>query len=263
MASSRVLMEYASPISFLMMIASYFVMPLLMNVNVIAFWPSWRVMRKLLVKLLIDKKHLFFFSRNTRPEIRVDIQHMLGARIMEDCEKYLSLPMVGGKLKVNTFRELHEKINKRVLGWNKKFISKAAREVLIKTVAQAILTYSMGIFKLPKALCDSINSILAKYWWGKRRMRRKSIELIGKSCVLLRPTVVWVFGTSKLLTWQCWLNKYVDSFTTLILFSIGFTSLDIFRSAPLWMLIWALTPLMCGEAYWLLGTFSRRGHTGV
>ena len=58
MASSRVLMEYASPISFLMMIASYFVMPLLMNV--ITFWPSWRVMRKLQGKLLIDKKHLFF-----------------------------------------------------------------------------------------------------------------------------------------------------------------------------------------------------------
>ena len=82
---------------------------------------------------------------------------------MEDCEKYLGLPMVGGKSKVNTFRELHEKINKRVLGWKEKFISKAGREVLIKTVAQAIPTYSMGIFKIPKALCDSINSILAKY----------------------------------------------------------------------------------------------------
>ena len=80
---------------------------------------------------------------------------------MEDCEKYLGLPMVGGKSKVNTFRELHEKINKRVLGWKEKFISKAGREVLI--VAQAIPTYSMSIFKLPKALCDSINSILAKY----------------------------------------------------------------------------------------------------
>ena len=119
------------------------------------------------------QKTSLFFSRNTRPEIRADIQHMLGARIMEDCEKYLGLPMVGGKSKINTFRELHEKINKRVFGWKEKFISKVGREVLIKTVAQAIPTYSMGIFKLPKALCDSINSILAKYWWGQTKDEKK------------------------------------------------------------------------------------------
>ena len=67
--------------------------------------------------------------------------------------------------KVNTFKDLGEKITKRVLGWNEKYISKADREILIKTVAQAILTYTMGMFKIPKALCDTINSTLAKYWW--------------------------------------------------------------------------------------------------
>lgn len=123
-------------------------------------------MRKLLVKPSIEQKMSLFFSRNTRLEIKADIQHMLRSRIMEDCEKYLGLPVIGGNSKVNTFRELHEKINKRVIGRKEKFISKAGREVLIKIVAQAIPTYLMGIFKLPKALCDSINSILAKYWWG-------------------------------------------------------------------------------------------------
>ena len=66
---------------------------------------------------------------------------------MEDCEKYLGLPMVGGKSKVNTFRELREKIFKRVIRWKEKFISQARREIIIKTVAQAIPTYTMGIFK--------------------------------------------------------------------------------------------------------------------
>ena len=72
----------------------------------------------------------------------------------------------GGKSKLNTFKDLLEKITKQVLGWKEKFISKAGREILIKTVAQAIPIYSMGIFRIPKALCDSINSTLAKYWWG-------------------------------------------------------------------------------------------------
>ena len=94
------------------------------------------------------------------------IQGMIGARIMENCEKYLGLPMVGEKSKLNTFKELGEKIIRRVLGWKEKYISKVGREILIKTVAQAISTYSMGILKIPKALCDTINSTLAKHWWG-------------------------------------------------------------------------------------------------
>ena len=92
---------------------------------------------------------------------------------MENCEKYLGLPMIGGKSKVNTFKDRREKITKRVLGWKEKYISKVEREVLIKTIAQAIPTYSMSIFKIPKALCDSINSILAKYWWGQTKDEKK------------------------------------------------------------------------------------------
>ena len=82
---------------------------------------------------------------------------------MENCEKYLGLPMVGGKSMLNTFKDLWEKITKRVLGWKEKFISKASMEILIKTIAQAIPIDSMGIFQISKALCDSINSTLAKY----------------------------------------------------------------------------------------------------
>ena len=119
------------------------------------------------------QKTSIFFSRNTRPNVKRNIQRMMGARIMEDCEKYLGLPMVGGKSKVNTFWELREKILKRVMGWKEKYISKAGREILIKTVAQAIPTYTMGIFKTPKTLCDTINSTLAKYWWRQTKEERK------------------------------------------------------------------------------------------
>ena len=70
--------------------------------------------------------------------------------------------MVGGKSKVDTFKGLPERITKKVMGWKEKFISKAGREILIKSIAQAIPTYTVGIFKIPKALCDTLNSALAK-----------------------------------------------------------------------------------------------------
>ena len=74
--------------------------------------------------------------------------------------------MVEGKSKVSTFKELEESIAKRVIGWKEKIISKAGREVLIKTVAQAIPTYSMSIFTFLRKVCEGINSAVAKYWWG-------------------------------------------------------------------------------------------------
>ena len=39
-----------------------------------------------------------------------------------------------------TFKGLLECITNKVMGWKVKYISKAGREILIKTVAQAILT---------------------------------------------------------------------------------------------------------------------------
>lgn len=90
---------------------------------------------------------------------------MLGTRIMMDNDRYLGLPMATRKSKVNTFKDLQEKITKRVMGWKEKF--KAAHEILIKTVAQAIPTYSLSLFKLLEYICDNINSLLEKYWWGQ------------------------------------------------------------------------------------------------
>ena len=66
------------------------------------------------------------------------------------------------------------------MGWKEKFISKSNREILIKTVVQAILTYSIGIFKIPKAPCDNINSTLAKYWWGRQMMRKNPLDQLEK-----------------------------------------------------------------------------------
>ena len=74
---------------------------------------------------------------------------------------------------MSTFREIQKRVTKRVMGWKEKHISKAGREVLIKTVAQAIPIYSMSMFKFPKKICDDINSALAKYWWGQTRNERE------------------------------------------------------------------------------------------
>ena len=52
-------------------------------------------------------------------------------------------------------------------------LSKVGKEVLIKAVAQAISTYTMGVFQLLVKLCDELNALCAKLWWGQVGNERK------------------------------------------------------------------------------------------
>ena len=123
------------------------------------------------------QKTTLFFSPNTKQQVKFSIWNMLEAQIMTRCESYLGLPMVGGKSKVSTFKEVQERVTKRAMGWKEKHISKVGGEVLIKMIAQGIPTYSMSMFKIPKKICDNISLVLAKYWWGQT-WDEKKIHLI-------------------------------------------------------------------------------------
>ena len=98
---------------------------------------------------------------------------------MTDCEQYLGFPMVGGKSKVGTFKEILEQITKQVMGWKEKDISKASREILIKTVAQAIPTYSMSIFRILKRCVMVLTHSWKNIGGAKHKMRKKSTSPIG------------------------------------------------------------------------------------
>ena len=46
-------------------------------------------------------------------------------------------------------------------------LSRAGKEVLIKAVAQSIPTYTMEVFFLPAKLCDELDVLCARFWWGQ------------------------------------------------------------------------------------------------
>ena len=48
-------------------------------------------------------------------------------------------------------------------GWEGKLLSQVGREVLIKSVIQAITAYTMGCFKLSLGLCNEIEALIKKF----------------------------------------------------------------------------------------------------
>ena len=54
-----------------------------------------------------------------------------------------------------------------------KMLVSRGKEVLIKSVAQSISTYSMSCFKLCRGLTEHISSLLRKFWWGSKQGQRK------------------------------------------------------------------------------------------
>ena len=88
-------------------------------------------------------------------------------------ETYLGLPSLVGKSKKHTFRALKEKLDNKLSGWKEKLLSQVGEEVLIKAVAQAILTYTMSVFKLPDSLCDELAGMIRRFWWGQKEGKNK------------------------------------------------------------------------------------------
>ena len=62
---------------------------------------------------------------------------------------------------------------RKLQGSEVKLLSQARREVLLKAVIQAIPTYTLVCFKSPVSLCNEIESLIKKFWWGQRGDRRK------------------------------------------------------------------------------------------
>ena len=116
-------------------------------------------------KINADKSSIFF-STNTSLELKDEIMEVMGPMQVSKHNKYLGLPSIIGKYKKEVFAEIKEKVAKKLSGWNEKMLSIGGKEILIKAVAQAIPTYAMSCFLLPKGLCDEIEGMMRRFWWG-------------------------------------------------------------------------------------------------
>ncbi|KAF5458508.1 hypothetical protein F2P56_022531 [Juglans regia] len=114
---------------------------------------------------LNKQKTSTMFSSNGRNEDWNRIVEELGGRVQNNYERYLGLPALVGRSKYNTFRGIKDRIWLKINNWKNYFLSPAGKEVLLKAVVQAIPSYHMNVFALPKKLCKEIAVLMSKFWW--------------------------------------------------------------------------------------------------
>ncbi|KAL9660817.1 hypothetical protein QQ045_025635 [Rhodiola kirilowii] len=77
---------------------------------------------------------------------------ILGVRVVECIDKYLGLPVSLNGRKTALLNFIEDRMWKRVNGWKEKLLSVAGKEILIKSVVQAIPIYALSCFKMPKRI---------------------------------------------------------------------------------------------------------------
>ncbi|XP_021734157.1 uncharacterized protein LOC110700882 [Chenopodium quinoa] len=123
-------------------------------------------------KLNLEKSEVSF-SRNVSANSQEILQSKLNFTRVEGHDKYLGLPTYIGRSKKIVFQTIQDRVWKKVKGWKERFLSRAGREVPLKSVAQAIPTYAMQCFKLPESVIGNITSLCRNFWWGQKGSERK------------------------------------------------------------------------------------------
>ena len=78
---------------------------------------------------------------------------------------YLGLPekICGSKKQVFSF--FQERLQDRTNSWSSKLLSKGGKEVQIKAVSQAVPSYVMSCYLLPKGITRNLSSAVSRFWW--------------------------------------------------------------------------------------------------
>ncbi|GAU12879.1 hypothetical protein TSUD_73660 [Trifolium subterraneum] len=134
------------------------------------------------VSHLLFADDCFLFCRASVAEAaKEDLSRILGAKLVLGTGIYLGLPSMVGRSKKAIFSYIKDRIWKRINSWRGRALSKAGKEIMIKSVLQEIPSYVMSMFILPASLIDDIEKMINVFWWrnGSTNNNTKGIHWLA------------------------------------------------------------------------------------
>jgi hypothetical protein len=107
-----------------------------------------------------------YFSRNLSLAAQEDLSRIMGVRHVLGTGTYLGLPSMIGRKKKDMFAYIKDRIWRRINSWRGRALSRAGKEIMIKSVLQAIPSYVMRVYLLPESIIKDIEKMMNSFWWG-------------------------------------------------------------------------------------------------
>ncbi|CAN1729936.1 LINE-1 reverse transcriptase homolog [Linum perenne] len=117
-------------------------------------------------QLINFAKSGIFFSKSTCNMLKDAVKEILGVSQPFDRGKYLGMPSFVGRRKKDALGYVKDRVWERTQSWKGRLLSCGGKEVLVKSVLQAIPTYCMNVFMLPVTLTAELERMMNSFWWG-------------------------------------------------------------------------------------------------
>jgi hypothetical protein len=122
------------------------------------------------------QKSSIFFGRGCREETRTMLKDLIGIQCEALSERYLGLPSVVGQSKNGVFKYVTDRSKGKVLGWKGQGLLMAGKEILVKSILQAVGMYPMGCFQFSKGQCGELSAVASRFWWGDLENKKRVLD---------------------------------------------------------------------------------------
>lgn len=148
-----------------------------------------------------SEKSSILFSKFTSKKYCMDIKEALSFKEMAHDSIYLGNVLVFSCNKAKDFKALKDRVNARLKDWSQRLLSKAGKATLIKSVIQALPTYTMSIYSVPFGVCNDLDSFIRKFWWEAKPNANGFLALKAwKDIFNLKSLEGWGFVDLRTLT---------------------------------------------------------------
>jgi hypothetical protein len=146
---------------------------------------------------------------------------LLGCRVSALPITYLGLPLGARYKSVRIWDDILERMERRLEGWKRMYLSKGGRITLIKSTLSSLPTYFLSLFPIPRTVAMRIEKLQRDFLWGSEdgvhkfhllswanvcspiRFGGLGLRRIAVFNKVLLGKWLWRFGIERDKLWRC------------------------------------------------------------